>query len=136
MSKSDESALDASATLGSVYIFNVTTQNMASLLLNNNAISSLPGVQASSGYKPIVKKYPRTNATTTQTAQFADKNSLAARFGGPLFTYTVLLPTTSSPGAPVYPYASDVLLFVCASNVFICTPDGNNYQSLNGATST
>ncbi len=137
MSEPDESDLGVEATLGNVYIFNVTTQNMSSLLLNNTAITSLPGVQASASYKPYPKKYPRINASTTQTAQFADSSSLYARFSGAGYTYTVSLPTNAStPGAPVYPYSSDVLLFVFNSNVVVCTPDGNNYQSLSGSPSS
>jgi hypothetical protein len=119
-------------TAGNVYVFNVT-QAAIQMILNNTFVANLPaaGVQSKS-YAPTATSVARIVAGTTQTGQFADTNKLTLGSTNN-YNYTVNLPTQSAgPGTPVYPYSSDVLLFVFNTSVVICTPDGNNYQSLNG----
>jgi Tfp pilus assembly protein PilV len=119
-------------TAGNVYVFNVT-QAQIQMLLNNTFVANLPvaGVQSKS-YQPTATSVQRIVAGSTQTGQFADSNTMTLGSTNN-YNYKVSLPTTSAgPGTPVYPYSSDVLLFVFNTNVVICTPDGNNYQSLSG----
>lgn len=117
---------------GKVYVFNVTS-GAIQLILNGTFVANLTAAAAASGsYAPTATPVQRIQAASTQTGQFADTNKMQI---GSInnYNYTVNLPTTAAAqNAPVYPYASDVLMFVANSSVTICTPDGNNYQSLNG----
>ncbi len=117
---------------GKVYVFNVTSAQIQ-LILNGTFIANLPVAgAAAASYAPTATPVQRIQAGTTQTGQFADSNKMQVGSTNN-YIYQVTLPTNSSgTGTPVYPYASDVLMFVANSSVAICTPDGNNYQSLNG----
>ncbi len=94
------------AATGIVYVVNTTNQ-LTSLVLNNNALSELgPAGGEEQGYAPNAITVARSNANRIYDPVFAEENLFQVMFHGVLNSYQIKIPLDR------YPSNNDLLLYI------------------------
>jgi hypothetical protein len=106
----------ATLTLGNVYVFNATP-NQLKLTLNKEPLNQdFDGIAQTNGYAPVGRKVPRSAASANPgDATFGGKNRLVV--SGSAQSYIVVIP-------PTIPLNKDVQLYLYSESCILVDPFG------------